>query len=211
MVRSSLLSLAILTGFSSIAQYPGFSPLPTNSPFKEQFAAASQKINTLTCDFVQEKDLSMLSEKIVSKGRFWFKKDKLIRMEYIDPFPYLMILNNDNVYIKDGQKENRISTRSNPLFRQVNSIMIDCVRGTALGSPNFSVNLFEGNSAYLIELTPLSKSLKEFFKNIQIQVDKKDYSVRVIQMIELSGDSTTIHFINKDLNSPIPDALFIIH
>jgi hypothetical protein len=39
-----------------------------------KFATASQKINSVQSDFVQEKNLSMLSEKIVSKGKFWFKK-----------------------------------------------------------------------------------------------------------------------------------------
>ena len=211
MCKTIFLLLLIIHGSIAEAQYPGYTLLANTRSFKEQFAAASQKINTLTSNFVQEKNLSMLSEKIISKGSFWFKKDKRFRMQYNDPFQYLMILNNDNVYIKDGQKENTISTRSNQLFRQINAMMIDCVRGTALSSPDFSFRVFESGQSYLIELSPVSKNLSKFFKNINIIVDKKDYSASAIEMYELSGDNTVIHFINKELNTIIPDALFTIH
>ena len=42
----------------------------------------------------------MLSEKIISKGKFWFKKDNLVRLEYVQPYQYLMIINKNNIFIK---------------------------------------------------------------------------------------------------------------
>ncbi len=50
-------------------------------------------------------------------------------MEYNQPFQYLMIMNRDNVYVKDGQKENKVSSKSNKLFQQINRITVDCVQG----------------------------------------------------------------------------------
>ena len=88
----------------------------------------------------------MLSDKIISKGKFWFKKENKVRMEYMQPFQYLMILNNNNIYIKDGQKENKISAGSNKLFQQVNKIVVDCVRGTAFSNTDFTVSVFENKS-----------------------------------------------------------------
>jgi outer membrane lipoprotein-sorting protein len=190
------------------AQHAGYTVVKDTSLFKRQFVAASQKINTIRSDFVQEKNLSMLSEKIISKGKFWFKKDNKVRMEYNQPFQYLMILNNNNIYIKDGQKENKISTKSNKLFQQVNNIIVDCVKGTAFSNNDFRVNVFENKSNYLIELSPVAKNLKDIFKNINVIVDKKDYSAHSIEMNELSGDYTAINFINKEINTSLPDALF---
>ena len=129
-------------------------------------------------------------------------------MEYTKPFQYLMILNNNNIYIKDAQKENKISANSNKLFQQVNKIVVDCVRGTAFSNTDFKVNAFENKSAYLIELAPVVKNLKDIFKSINVIVDKKDYSVQTIEMNELAGDNTVIHFINKEINTNLPDALF---
>jgi outer membrane lipoprotein-sorting protein len=121
-----------------------------------------------------------------------------------------MIINKDKVFVKDGQKENKISTKSNKLFQQINKIMIDCMQGTALDNPDFKTRVFENKSSSLVELTPVTKGLKELFKSINIIVDKKDFSVGSIEMQELSGDNTLIRFTNKELNVTIPDALFII-
>ncbi len=193
------------------AQYAGYSAVNDITKFKEQFSSASLKTQTIKSDFVQEKNLSMLSEKITSKGKFWFKKDNLVRMEYSTPFQYLMIINKTNVYVKDGNKENKIATSSNKLFQQINKITVDCVQGTALSNTDFKFKIFENEKSFLVELPPVAKNLKEYFKNINVVVDKKDYSVAKIDMIELSGDNTVINFINKELNVNIPDALFTVH
>ena len=159
---------------------------------------------------MQEKNLSLLSEKITSKGKFWFKKDNLVRMEYNQPFQYLMIINNNNVFVKDGQKENKISTKSNKLFQQINRMMVDCVQGTALNNPDFKVTVFENAASLAGRIVTCVKGMKDYFKNINIVISKKDYSVNKLEMYEQSGDNTIISFINKELNAAIPDALFAI-
>ena len=86
-MRKLILSILVLAAtFSLQAQYAGYSPVADLAKFKTTFAAATQKTTTIKADFVQEKNLSMLSEKIVSKGNFWFKKDSRVRMEYNQPF-----------------------------------------------------------------------------------------------------------------------------
>ena len=201
----------LFTGLSLKAQYPGYSPVSDLAKFKTDFSAATQKTTTIKSDFVQEKNLRMLSEKIISKGKFWFKKESRVRMEYTQPFQYLMILNKDRVFVKDGQKENKVSTKSNKLFQQINKIMIDCMQGTTLNNPDFKTRVFENKNMALVELTPVTKGLKELFKTINVVVDKKDFSVSSIEMQELSGDNTIIRFTNKELNASIADALFTIN
>ena len=205
-----ILIATMLTGFAVKAQYAAYSAVTDMAVFKTQFSAAAQKTNSIKSEFVQEKNLGMLAEKITSKGKFWFKKDNLVRMEYNQPFQYLMIMNKDNVYVKDGQKENTVSSKSNKLFQQINKITIDCVQGTFLNNADFKSKVFENKAGYLVELTPTAKGIKELFKSIVIVIDKKDYSVNSIQMTEQSGDDTLIKFSNKELNTNIPDALFAI-
>ena len=112
--------------------------------------------------------------------------------------------------VKDGQKENKISAKSNKLFQQINRMMVDCVQGTALSNPDFTITVFENTGSCLIELSPVTKGMKDYFKNINIIVAKKDYSVNKLEMYEQSGDNTIISFINKELNVAIPDALFAV-
>lgn len=210
MRKPILLLLMIVTGLISKAQYAGYTLMLELKNFKTSFSAAAQKTTSIKSDFVQEKNLSMLSEKITSKGKFWFKKDNQVRMEYSAPFQYLLVINKDKVFIKDGQKQNTINTKSNKLFQQINKITVDCVQGNVLNNPDFKIRVFESKGGFLVELTPISKGLKDFFKTINVIVDKKDYAVASIEMNENSGDNTVIRFSNKEMNTNIPDALFAI-
>ena len=210
-MRKIILVLFIfMYGFTAKAQLAGYTPVTDIAKFKDQFAAIAKKTETIKSDFTQEKNLSMLSEKIVSKGKFWFKKDNLLRMEYSKPFEYLMILNKDNMYTKDGQKESRVSTKSNKLFQQINKITVDCVQGTVFSNPDFVTKVYENKGTYIVEMSPVGKALKEFFKTIDVVINKDDYEVSTIEMNENSGDNTIIHFTNRELNTPIPDAIFAV-
>ena len=95
-MRKIIFFLFFLLGAISVnAQYPGYLPVADIVAFKAAFSAATQKASSIKSDFVQEKNLSMLSEKIISKGKFWFKKESLVRMEYTQPYQYLLIINKD--------------------------------------------------------------------------------------------------------------------
>jgi outer membrane lipoprotein-sorting protein len=210
MLKIRLVILALCCILTTRGQYPGYKSVADPAQFRELFSSTAKATQTIKSDFVQEKELSLLSEKIVSKGKFWFKKNNKVRMEYHQPFQYLMIMNQSNIYIKDGQKENKISTRSNKLFQQINKIMMDCIQGSVLNNPEYKLTVFENNQTYLIELTPSAKALREFFKNINIFVSRKDYSVVKLELHEQSGDKTIISYLNKEMNTNLPDALFTI-
>ena len=170
----------------------------------------SAKVMSITSDFTQEKTLAALTETITSTGKFWFKRNNRVRIEYVKPFSYLMIMNADKIHVRDNQKENTINVKSNKVFQQVNRIMIDCVQGTILESKDFSTKVFESEKIYLLEMTPLSKSLRDFFQTILLKVDKRDYSVNAIEMNEPGGDQTIISFQNKKLNEQVADAVFAL-
>ena len=210
MHRTIILLLFLFCAAITQAQYPGYKAVADMTGFKKEFMTTAQNTQTIKSDFVQEKNLSMLNDKIVSKGKFWFKKNNLVRIEYTHPFQYLMIMNQNNVYIKDGQKENKLSAKSNKLFQQINKITVDCIQGTALDNKDFNVKVFESPTAFLVEMAPVTKGLKDFFKNINITVAKKDYAVIKIDMIEPGGDNTVISFSNREINNAIPDAIFAI-
>ena len=84
------------------------------------------------------------------------------------------------------------------------------MQGTTLSNPDFKARVFENRSTYLVELVPIVKGLKDLFKTINVVVDKKDYAANSIEMLEISGDNTIIHFVNKELNTNLQDALFTI-
>lgn len=200
----------MLLSIPTLAQYPGYRAVSDLPSFKKQFKTGSAAVLSIHSNFTQEKILTALTEKITSTGKFWFKRSNKVRIEYIKPFVYLMVMNGDKMLVRDDQKENRINVKSNKLFQQVNRIMIDCVQGTILDSKDFATTVFENDNVYLLEMTPSSKALREFFQTIVLTVEKKDYSANSIEMNEPSGDKTTILFTDKKLNTQISDAVFAL-
>ena len=209
-MRSVMIMICCMAALQVNAQYTGYKPASDAAAFRQQFTKAAQATQSIQCDFVQEKNLSMLSDKIVSTGKFWFKRENKVRMEYEKPSYYLLVINGSNIKTKDGQKENKVSAKSNKMFEQINQMMIDCVQGTALDNKSFTTRVFENAQSYLVELIPTVKSLQGIFKNITLTVDKKDYSVNKMDMLEQSGDNTIINFLHKQMNINIPDAVFSV-
>lgn len=212
-MSKNLLQILFLVGglvLSNVvySQTKDFKPVADVPAFKKKFSQELAKIKTIQSSFTQEKNLTVLQEKIVSEGKFSFAATDKVRIEYQKPFSYLMIINGNDVIIKDGQKETHSNASSNKLFKQINTILVDCVRGTILDNKDFSHQILENNKAYLLKMTPVSKTLKQFFKVIDLTIDKSDATVLSIDLIEPGGDNTRMTFTNKKLNEKLDDQLF---
>lgn len=70
MNRVKLTILILAVGFAAQAQYPGYSPVADLAKSKTEFSVITQKTTSVKSDFTQEKNLAMLSEKIISKAKF---------------------------------------------------------------------------------------------------------------------------------------------
>jgi len=153
----------------------------------------------------------MISEKVISKGIFYFKKDERVRLEYLTPFKYLMVINNGKMFIRDDEKSMHMDMHKNKIFKEINNIILNCVKGTVFSSTDFNVSIFENNTQVKLEMLPVAAGLKDFFKSIHVFIDKKDYAVIRIEMNEISGDYTVISFTNKEMNGKVSDDLFAVN
>jgi len=205
-----ILLLAVFT-HSLSAQPDGYSVLEDTTSFKQQFDRISKSTLNIQSDFTQEKSLSVLNEKIITSGRFFFKAPDKLRWEYVDPFEYLIVLNGNSVVIKDGEHISKYDMQANKLFREINSLMIELVQGKVLNNEKYKVRYFANERFFLLDLIPNGEQMKAFLSNIHISLIKDDYSVADIKMIEPSGDYTGIAFSNRKLNQPIPDETFVVH
>src|SRR5450759_5222677 len=184
-----------------------------NNPasFKQKFSEATRKTQTIEADFIQEKNLSILSEKIVTKGRFMFKKEKKLRWEYTDPFHYLIILNNGTMFIQDEEKKSKIDIRNNKMFAEINTIIMGCVQGNLFNDEKkFLSSFFENSRSFMVKLKPLASNLKEYLSEIRIFFDKNDLKVTRLEMHEPLGDYTNIDFFGEKINVNIPDEKFLV-
>lgn len=205
-----ILSCLIILPACLFAQPKGYKAVADKPAFTKKMERAAGITNGLKAEFIQEKNLSAIEETIISSGTFLFKKPGKIRMEYSSPFKYLMIISDGKVTIRDGQKTNSFSSRGNKLFTLVNNIMIDCMQGTILTNKDFTHEIFENDSQYLVRLKPSGKEMKNYFESISVVMTKNEAEVLQIIMSEPSGDNTVIKFNNRQLNAKIPDTDFVV-
>jgi outer membrane lipoprotein-sorting protein len=196
---------------ASFAQTPkGFNAMKDTTAFKQKMESQSKLTNTIESDFTQEKYLSVMSENIVSKGHFYFKKTNMLRWEYTSPYTYLIVINKDKMFIKDNGKVNKYDINSNKMFKSINEMMVATVQGNLLNTKDYRPKYFENDKFYLIELTPVQKATKDFLKNILLYINKTDYSVEKVKMTEPSDDYTSIDFTGRKTNQAIADEKFTV-
>ncbi|MBN2669590.1 MAG: outer membrane lipoprotein carrier protein LolA [Bacteroidales bacterium] len=178
------------------------------SAFKQKIKTSSEQLKTLKTQFVQEKHLNVLEEVMLSEGRFVYLSPNKVRWEYQKPYYYLMILNNDKVLIKDDQKSSSIKLNENPVFRQINELMISTVKGDILMNDGFSSEVFENANHYKMVLSPKDVQMQDYISRIEIIIDKKDMSVQSIKIEEPMGDFTLITFKQKQINAEVSEQEF---
>jgi len=209
-ISTTIILFMIFLQLPCMAQPASFKQIKDTKVFLDKFNATTKNLTSIKSSFVQEKHLSALEDKIISKGIFRYKKENKVRMEYTTPFTYLMVLNNGKMYIKDGAKVNKFDTQSNKMFRQINDMLINTLNGNLIHSKEYSVKYYENESMYLIELTPLDKALLELMNTIKIYIDKNKLVVSKIEITEKSGDFTLISFFDVQQNTEIKDEEFIV-
>lgn len=198
----------LAVALTASAQDPGARPLEDPAGAIEKVNAYSQKSNTITADFTQEKEMSFMQETVVSRGRFYFQKEKMLRWEYTEPFEYAIILRNNRIRILDEGKIKDFDAGSNRMFTEIGEIMSGMVNGTLLHSDKFRTRWFESEEQYIVELTPVGTAMQDYLSAIILLLSKKDFSVDGLKMVEKTGDYTRITFHDKKFNETIPASIF---
>ena len=176
--------------------------------FQQKMIDRLKKIETLQCDFVQEKISVLVAEKAVSKGILMYQYPLMLRWEYVSPTPSTLILNANNAVLlnKDGKK-----TGNGRILKQLGGLIIGLINGDGIkDSKKFSTEVFETDSQFNIVFTPVQKQLQEYFKSIELKIDKSALLSPEIVMNEKSGDKTVIYMDNKILNKEIPQSKFTV-
>lgn len=207
-MKFSVILFSLLAPFALLAQQPGYTKVENASEIQKKISTKAKTIHTIESDFVQEKNISVLSEKIISKGHLTYKEQNKLRWEYHTPFTYLVILNQGKIFLKDENKSNKVDMQSNKMFQEINNLIVSSVQGNVSGLKDFKVVVYKNADTYLFEMTPISGTVKEFFSSIYIYFKQSDLTVQKINMMEAGGDYTLITFTKNAYNVEVSDAKF---
>ncbi|MDR2499384.1 MAG: outer membrane lipoprotein carrier protein LolA [Tannerellaceae bacterium] len=179
----------------------------------QKITEASSRMKSLACDFEQTKELSILNEKMSSKGRMFYRNDQCVRWEYSTPYAYTFVFNNNRILMTQADgKQSVTDVKSNNLFQEIVKIMISSIDGSGLtDSKSFTSKFFIAGDDPMVTLTPVRKDVRRMFATIKLFFTAKDYSVDSVVMEESNGDNTTIKLTNKRYNETINPSLFAIN
>ena len=200
-----LLVIAIVFGFGVYSQPEGYSKVADTAYILQKVNEVASQTNTINTEFVQEKNLAFLYEKIISKGILLYEKPEKLRLEYLTPFSYLLIMNNGELLIRNDDKETKIALESSTMFNEINDLIINSIQGKILSMPELSAFFYENEESFFVQLWPQQEALKKYIKTIELYISKKDFTVTDFKVIELSDDYTLIKFVNKKINEEIPE------
>ncbi|MDR1918504.1 MAG: outer membrane lipoprotein carrier protein LolA [Tannerellaceae bacterium] len=178
---------------------------------REKIGTASQKMTNLICNFEQVKELSILNDKMISKGKMYYRNDNCLRWEYLSPYSYTFVLNDKKILMQTGDSRNVIDLKSSKFFQEIVKIMMNGINGSGLTDlKSFEASYYKKETEWEIHLLPLQKDMKQMFSAIKLTFNTKNYTVDQVEMNERNGDATLIRLFDKQFNNKIEDDTFHI-
>lgn len=165
----------------------------------------------MSCTFTQTKYLSLLSDKMVSSGKMYYKQPNKLRWEYTSPYDYLFVFNGTKVYVGNKSKKDVIDTNTNKIFKEIARIMMNTVTGKALSNKtDFTISVVGNNTSWVVTLIPKKKDMKQMFSKIELIFNKSNTMISEINIFEKNNDRTNIKLTNIVNNGSVSENYFVI-
>jgi outer membrane lipoprotein carrier protein len=183
----------------------------TEEQIKQKVNQTASAMKTMQCDFVQTKHLKMLNNDFVSHGKMYYQQSNKLRWEYTSPYSYTFILNNDQVLLKNKQRNDLIDVKQNKLFREIVRIMMSSVVGNCLADDkNYKVSIATIGNEWVATLLPQRKDMKQMFQKLVLHFNAKKSVVNTVELFDKNGEKTIIELKNIRTNETITSNMFVI-
>lgn len=166
-------------------------------------------VKTMKTLLTQEKNISIFSETIISKGFCLFKRPGKLRLEFTDPFKSALMVNGSKVYKYEYFNGNW--KKINPGNKEILGMIMNHITAWMSGRFNDN-NLYEISGFYrpgiTILLTPKNNEFKKFIHSFELGLNQALNGLDYIIIHETGKDFTKIRFHNDRLNEKMADSLF---
>lgn len=176
--------------------------------FKEKVIASAKATQTIKTDFVQYKHLDFLANDVKTSGNMVFKSPNLVKWEYTHPYQYSVIFRQDQLLINDGGAKSKVDIGNSKLFKKLNQLIVNSVKGNMFNDADFTVSFFKSSKYNKAVFIPKDKKIADYIASFQLLFNKDDAQVFEVKMVEPSQDFTRIVFSNRKLNTPIDGSVF---
>ena len=173
----------------------------------DQIKNAAGQVNTVRCDFIQEKHMKILAKPLLSKGVLYYKVPGSLRWEYISPIRSILLMHKGKtkrfVMKKDGFIEDS-STNLQTMGFVLKEITM-WLNGRFDENPQFTATL---NAGHKIILLPKEKSFSRMIQKIELMLSSKPGIIKSVTIFESEDSFTKLIFKKSILNDKIDDLMF---
>ena len=186
-----------------------FKPMADVERFNSELAAEAQNLRSIESDFVQQKYLDVFDEMILSEGKFFYKSENKIRMEYSKPLDYLIVINGAKLKIVSDRKKNVMNLSANKMMNQMQDMLTACMVGDLSRlTADYELAYYEDSKYYEVRIKPVNKTIRSYIVEIVIHIDKENMSVDKLRLSETETNYTEYLFRNKRFNSLTDESIF---
>ncbi len=174
------------------------------------FQSAAARISSIQADFVQEKQLAILKQPLISLGRFRFRDPDRFRWEYESPVQSVMLMNPTGItrYIFDQDHYVKDAGMRLQGVQVVLQQMIGWLRGRFDDDADFAIDCPQPDQ---IVLTPRQTGMAKMITRIELTLSATPGVIDHVSIYEDQTNYTVIRFRNVRLNVDIPDSEFSAH
>lgn len=199
-------TLTLIFGFSGFSQTK--LTAPEQKEFKAKVQETAQNTKTIISDFTQTKHLFVLDNVITAEGKLVFKAPDLVRWEYVKPYLNVAIFKDDQLLVNNEGKRQNIDLGSNKMFRSLNSLIVNSIKGDMFDETEFDIDYFRFDGGYLVKFVPKDKRMAKFIASFELKFSKATAEVNAVKLIEPNDDYTLITFDNRKVNAVVSEDLF---
>jgi outer membrane lipoprotein-sorting protein len=165
--------------------------------FYSELSRRSSEVTTIKSSFTQTKHVKLLNTKVVSKGKFQYKKSVDIRFDYASPKVMSIIMTNSNLRISTPTKTTTYDFAKQRSLAELAVIMEACVSGKLRELPaKYKVIYKLAPDFHVITITNLKRGADNPYTMIELHFCLEDYSLRELILYERSEDTTFYSFNN---------------
>lgn len=170
-----------------------------------------KKTRTLQADFIQEREIALLSEPEVSTGTFVYSKPNNVLWKYDAPKPVTMLISKGVMTTYYPQLHKAETTQVKRFEERIFKYMGASGAIDELSRYfNFTFIETKGKPFYTLELAPKTKMIARRVRRIKIWIDRETYLTTKFEYVEGDGDLTRYEFRNVQFNENVPQSLFAI-
>lgn len=204
-MKYTLSLVFILISFFAFSQTPMSEA--EKKAFVTQTSNEAKQIKTLQSDFSQVKKMDFLDNDIVTYGKMTLKSPNMLSWKYTKPYQYSIVFKENKIFINDQGKKSTVDAKSKT-FEKINKLIVGSASGKMFDDPEFVVRYFKTGSTNIARFLPKSQQLLKYIKQVELVFPKNQSTVSQVNMLEASGDTTTINFKNTKVNAPVSNADF---